>query len=141
MGQISSNAIVLTGIPADNEFLFRIAERMKQYSPDVHILTTDTLPELARVLTNAQLVIASGTGPGHLAAALGTPTIGLFPLVKTLSKERWGFRGKKVVNLSPIVRPKPECPMCSDCICVNEITVSQVMGGIKTLKSDARNAT
>lgn len=132
--------LILTGTSDDYEFLFRIAERMKHCSCDVHILITETLPELATVLAKAKLVIACGTGPGHLAAALGTPTIGLFPLVKTLSKERWGFRGKHVINLSPQIRPKPDCPMCSDCICVNEITVSQVIEGVNTLNRGTKNA-
>ena len=131
--QISNFSIVLTGIANDDEFLFRISERMKHCSCNVHILLSGTLPELASILDNAQLVIACGTGPGHLAAALGTPTIGLFPAVKTLSKERWGFRGKRVMNLSPVTKPKAECPHCKDCICINEITTAQVIEGIKDL--------
>lgn len=125
--------LILTGTARDYEFLFRIAGRMKLSSSDVHIHTTETLPELASILEGARLCVSCGTGPGHLAAALGTPTIGLFPAVKTLSKERWGFRGKQVINIAPEVRPKPECPMCADCICINEITPDQVMGGIKQL--------
>ncbi len=125
--------IVLTGISADNEFLFRIASRMKHSSSDVHILAQDDLLILASALKGAKLVVASGTGPGHLAAALGTPTVGLFPAVKTLSKERWGFRGKNVRNISPTILPKPECPMCDHCICTDEITVEQVIGAINDL--------
>ncbi len=131
--QISDFSIVLTGTSEDYEFLLRIAERMKHSSDNVHIITSRTLPELASILDNAQLVVACGTGPGHLAAALGTPTIGLFPAVKTLSKERWGFRGKRAINLSPVAEPKTECPYCKDCICINEITAAQVIEGIKDL--------
>jgi heptosyltransferase-2 len=125
--------IILTGTPDDNEFLFRIAERMKHSSCDVHIQTANTLLELARVLASAKLVISGSTGPGHLAAALGTPTIGLFPNVITLSKERWGFRGKKVINLSPLIMPKKECPSCKDCTCIDEITTAQVIEAIHDL--------
>lgn len=37
-----------------------------------------TLPELAAVLRRASLYISSDTGPMHLAAAVGTPCVGLF---------------------------------------------------------------
>ena len=37
-----------------------------------------TLRELARLLRDAQLVIGGDTGPLHLAAALGTPVVGLY---------------------------------------------------------------
>jgi heptosyltransferase-1 len=37
-----------------------------------------SLRELARLLRDARLVIAGDTGPLHLAAALGTPVLGLY---------------------------------------------------------------
>ncbi len=37
-----------------------------------------TIPELAGVLRQARLVVAGDTGPAHLAAALGTPVVGLY---------------------------------------------------------------
>jgi heptosyltransferase-2 len=133
LSQEKKYSIVLTGIPEDNEFLFRIASRMKHSSCDVHILTQSDLLQLASVLDKAKIVISGSTGPGHIAAALGTPTIGLFPQVVPLSRERWGFRGKKVINLSPLIRPKTECPYCKDCICIIEITTMQVIEAIENL--------
>jgi heptosyltransferase-3 len=125
--------IFLTGTPSDNEFLFRISQRMKLKALDVHILTQNTLLELAAVLSRAKLVVSCGTGPGHLSAALGTPTIGLFPNVVPLSKIRWGLRGIRAVNLSPENMPKAECPQCNDCTCIDEILPSQVMTAIDNL--------
>ena len=128
-----NKSIVLSGVAADNEFLLRIAERMKLNSCNVHILAQEDLLVLASALKDAKLVVAGGTGPGHLAAALGAPTVGLFPAVKTLSKERWGFRGKNVLNITPTTLPKPECPMCDNCICTDLITVEQVIEAINDL--------
>ncbi|MEP7235263.1 MAG: glycosyltransferase family 9 protein [Ignavibacteriota bacterium] len=127
--------IILTGTTDEHEFLFRIAERMKLRSVNVHIHTTKTLLELAAVLESANFVISGSTGPGHLAAALGTSTIGIFPGVRSLSKERWGFRGKKVINLSPNIRPKAECPQCDSCDCLKEITPEEVMASMQILNS------
>ncbi|HYM19470.1 MAG TPA: glycosyltransferase family 9 protein [Candidatus Kapabacteria bacterium] len=119
--------VILTGIRSEGEFLFILSERMKQDGMDVHILPESDLLSLARVLSEASLVISGSTGPGHIAAALGAPTIGLFPLARALSKERWGFRGANVENLSPLDPVKAECPMCKNCECIAAITVDQVM--------------
>jgi ADP-heptose:LPS heptosyltransferase len=125
--------VILTGVPSDSEFLLILSERMKQAGADVHILAGADLVTLIRVLADATLVVSGSTGPGHIAAAMGAPTIGLFPLVKVLSKERWGFRGEHAVNISPPSAVKAECPMCKDCICIETITTSSVMQAAEEL--------
>jgi len=90
-----------------------------------------SLPELAALLSKASLVLSNSTGPGHLAAALGVPTIGLFPLPKALSKERWGFRGNEAKNLSP--SPIQGCPSCKECSCMERLEVGSVLKEAKEL--------
>jgi heptosyltransferase-3 len=89
------------------------------------LFVNHSLPQLAALLQQASLVLANSTGPGHLAAALNVPTVGLFPLPLALSKERWGFRGQYVKNLSP--EPVPGCPNCKECTCMERLEVSLVM--------------
>jgi ADP-heptose:LPS heptosyltransferase len=43
-----------------------------------HLAPATTLAELAELSRRASVVVASDTGPLHLAAALGTPCVGLF---------------------------------------------------------------
>lgn len=124
--------VVLTGEKKDSEFLFTVAEEMKLRDVNVHILNGLTLEELAATLRDAAFVLAGSTGPGHLAAAIGAPTVGLFPLATALSKERWGFRGKRVRNVEPSLL-KPECPQCKECICVPTITVESVKQAIESV--------
>ena len=45
------------------------------------------LPVLAHVLAGAAAVVAGNTGPLHLAAAVGTPVVAVFP--PTVALERW----------------------------------------------------
>ncbi|MBS1903372.1 MAG: glycosyltransferase family 9 protein [Bacteroidetes bacterium] len=125
--------VVLTGTAFESEFLFTLCERMKHSRLDVHIQPQSDLATLCSVLSKAALVIAGSTGPGHIAAALGTPTIGLFPRATALSKERWGFRGKRAINLDATVAPRPECPQCKNCNCVSSITIGQVIDAARTL--------
>jgi ADP-heptose:LPS heptosyltransferase len=125
--------IVLTGESMDSEFLLTVAEELKLAEVPVHIQTSLTLIELAQLLKNAALVVAGSTGPGHLAASLGTRTIGLFPLARALSRGRWGFRGKFVKNLEPLKPPFEACPMCKGCTCIETIAVEQVMAAVEEL--------
>ncbi len=123
--------IVLTGEKKDSEFLFTVAEKMKLAGANVHIQMQQTLEELATTLKAATLVVAGSTGPGHLAAALGTPTVGIFPLVMPLSKERWGFRGKRTENIAPERALKSECPACNDCTCISTVNGKLVQQAIE----------
>jgi len=125
--------ILLTGIETDREMLLSIAEVIKSFGGDVKLFLGAPLTELAGVLSQAALVVSNSTGPGHLAAALGTRTIGLFPLARALSKERWGFRGVRVRNIAPEEAPKPTCPMCKECSCMDHITVARVIHAAKDL--------
>jgi heptosyltransferase III len=45
------------------------------------------LGELAEVLAGASAVVVGNTGPAHLAAAVGTPVVSIFP--PTVPAERW----------------------------------------------------
>lgn len=125
--------MVLTGENKHREFLLTIADELKPLGVSVHIRTELTLIELAGLLKEASLVVSGSTGPGHLAAALGAPTIGLFQLATALSKERWGFRGKKVINLEPLSPPRQECPACKACDCMTSIITMQVTNAAEQL--------
>lgn len=121
-------AIVLTGLASDQLFLERV-----QLAIDggVHLFCGKPLPELAALLRRASVVISNSTGPGHLAATLGTPAIGLFPLPRALARERWGFRGKHSENIAP--QPIEGCPDCKECTCMERILVSDVIKVVREL--------
>ena len=87
-----------------------------------------SLKELGALLRSADLFISNSTGPLHLAVAVGTPVVGLFPQITALSAQRWGpyTRNKRVLV--------PDKPVdCSDCVrleaercaCMQSITVEQ----------------
>jgi heptosyltransferase-2 len=56
-------------------------------------------------LARCDLVVAPSTGPLHVAAALGVPTIGLFCPLPACSPELWGPRG----NDARVILPPPGC--------------------------------
>jgi ADP-heptose:LPS heptosyltransferase/glycosyltransferase involved in cell wall biosynthesis len=60
-----------------------------------------SIPELAALFRKSVLVIANSTGPLHLANALGTPVIGLYPLTRSMNPRRWGPLGQMDHVLTP----------------------------------------
>lgn len=90
-----------------------------------------TLTQLAGFIAAADGLIASGTGPLHLSAALGQRTLGLFPPVKPIHPARWGALGARAQNLCQ----PAACSGCKDaatCQCMVAITpesVAQVVLG------------
>jgi ADP-heptose:LPS heptosyltransferase len=121
--------IVLTGVTQDADRIRAVAKSIG--SEHAVIFIGNSLLELAALLERAAIVITNSTGPGHLSAALGTPTIGLFPLILPLNKERWGFRGTQVINLSP--NAITGCPNCKNCTCMERIPTESVLSAVETM--------
>jgi heptosyltransferase-3 len=123
-------SIVLTGTEADKAVL----QQIQQQLPVARLFVGYSLAELAALLSSAKLVISNSTGPGHLAGALGTASIGLFPLPRALAKERWGLRGQKVRNISP--SSLAECPNCNNCSCMERIAVADVVKTVREVLTE-----
>lgn len=92
-----------------------------------------SLPEFVTFLSRADGLIVSGTGPAHMAAALGIHVLTLFPprsgaLDWEITAEKWKPIGKLsdalCVNHLCTCRVKGDTP--DDCSCMAEITAEQV---------------
>lgn len=57
------------------------------------------LAQLACLIARSDAMVASSTGPLHLAAALGSPAIGLFAPRKGVSVGRWAALGDRAVSV------------------------------------------
>lgn len=81
--------VVVTGAAAEHD----LAERVRRAAglPDTANLAGTTLLDLARVISDARLVICGDTGVGHLASAYGAPSVLLFGPV---SPAAWGPPGR-----------------------------------------------
>jgi ADP-heptose:LPS heptosyltransferase len=94
-----------------------------------------TLRQLGSVLAQARVVVTGNTGPAHLAAAVGTPVVSIFP--PTVPAERWRPWGVPCVVLGnqdiacrgcrARTCPVPGHP------CVGEVTVNAVLEAIRLL--------
>jgi len=92
--------VVITGTKSDHVFLKGLAG--VQEHPNVHWLVDQVRPsELLDLLSQAKSVIAPSTGVLHLAAALGTPSLGLYSPRRVEHPRRWGPKGPRVRTLVP----------------------------------------
>ncbi|MGW3994240.1 glycosyltransferase family 9 protein [Amycolatopsis sp. NPDC004772] len=84
--------VLVTGAPAERALTQEVAG-----TAAVDLGGRTSLPQLAAVLSGAQVVVAPNTGPAHLAAAAGTPVVSLFAPV--VPQERWAPYGVPTVVL------------------------------------------
>jgi heptosyltransferase-1 len=100
-----------------------------------------TLPELVALLQRADLVVGGDTGPIHIAAAVGTPTVSLF---RVTDARRNGPRGEghlclqTPLDCSPCLRKS--CPRDRECaasIAVEAVleAVTSRLGGMAWVRS------
>lgn len=86
-----------------------------------------TLPQFMSFIAAADGLLASGTGPLHLAAALGINALGIFPPIRPVHPGRWapiGPRAKYFVM-------EKDCEACrktADCACIRNVAPAEVCG-------------
>jgi lipopolysaccharide heptosyltransferase II len=88
----------------------------------------------AALAAGARAVIAMDSGPMHVAAAVGVPTVGIFAL-QSDEPDRWAPKGPRVA----VVRPSYPCPpghrkeTCPDFRCVRELDETRILAALDGL--------
>lgn len=124
--------IFLTGSLQEKE---RFKTLIAQSPQAIDIMGTLQLSELMTFISHADGLVASGTGPLHLAAALGIKTLGLFPPRQGISPRRWAPIGKQATSLvyeRPFFKACFSCQTSIGCACMTQITVAQVLKVIQS---------
>ncbi|MCD6117760.1 glycosyltransferase family 9 protein [bacterium] len=99
---LSEEEAVVKNVSAGSDFAFNLAGVFD-------------LKELMGLIKMSKLLIANSTGPLHIAAALGTPVIGLYPPVVPMSVKRWGpYTDVKKIFVPDTGR---ECEKCTGAKC------------------------
>jgi lipopolysaccharide heptosyltransferase I len=118
--------VILTAGPSEAEDAHLITEGISLKSSVTDLGGVTTSDQLATVLARADLVISGDTGPMHLSAALGTPTIALFGPTDPRLTGPFGPNHKtiwKQLACSPCFRH----PTCSGRVdCLKQISVEEV---------------
>jgi len=116
--------VVFVGSPAESEVSREVTNRMRN-KPAV-LTGKTTIDQLTSILGVVDLVVTNDTGPAHIAAALGRPTLVIFGPTNPLTTRP--FSGQ-----AEILRHPPDCAPCMlrDCPidhrCMTAITVAEVL--------------
>lgn len=116
-----------TGSAAEGRWLEQHAAALLQAPNVTNICGKLTLEQLAAMIGQADGLIASGTGPLHLSAALGQRTLGLFPPTRPMHPGRWAPVGTH----AQLLCMPDSCPGCREkttpsCECMENITPEAV---------------
>lgn len=125
--------ILLVGSKEELEVSRQVANCMHN-KPIVLTGQTD-LAEVVAVLSVADLLVTNDTGPAHIAAALGRPTLVIFGPTNPLTTRPFS-------PFAEIIRQPPDCAPCMlrDCPidhrCMTAITPDEVFAHARALLSD-----
>jgi len=78
LARATGATIVLTGSPADREIVGRLRSLLPSDVATIDVAGHVDLVTLAAVIQRLDLFITGDTGPMHVAAAVGTPTVAIF---------------------------------------------------------------
>jgi len=115
--------VVIIGSDRERPIAEDIRSRMKRWAGILNGKTT--LDMLMGVIQQAKLVITNDSGPMHIAAALGTPTVAIFGATDDSVTGPWSKRARVVreaVDCSPCMLR--ECPI--DHRCMTRVTADAV---------------
>ena len=134
-------SMFLKRIPIRNFILFGVKEELilaknllKIYNKDnvINLVGRTTFPDLAAIINKMDLFISNDTGPMHLAALTGVPTVAIFG---PTNERKWSPPGRfRAVTSNCTCRPcyyLSSMPECKDFACLNKITPEMVFQAVK----------
>jgi lipopolysaccharide heptosyltransferase II len=124
--------IVVTGSADDAPVAQAIADGAGR---GVHSLAGATsIGDFAALAEQARAVIAMDSGPMHVAAAVGAPTVGIFAL-QSDEPARWAPRGPRVASVGPTYPcpPSHRKETCPDFACVRALDETGVLAALDGL--------
>lgn len=122
-------SVVFTGSQSDRSTIQDILFRMETQA--TNLAGETTLITLAALYEKADFIISTDTGPMHIAAALGKPTVALFGPTAPWRTGPFG-------SVHQVIRVELECSpcfkrQCETIDCMEQISVAQILAGVRAL--------
>jgi ADP-heptose:LPS heptosyltransferase len=123
-------ALVVTGTARDAP----IAAEIARSTGALCVAGLTTLGGFGALAERARAVVAMDSGPMHLAAAVGAPTVGIFAL-QSDEPDRWAPLGPRtaVVRASYPCPPQHRKETCPDFACVANLDVPRILAAVSGL--------
>ncbi len=130
--------VVLSGTKSDRE----IVEGIARESGAIDIAGRTSIGGFAALAQRSRFFAGITTGSMHVAAAVGAPTVGIFPF-QADTPERWAPLGVRtaLVRASYPCRPGERKETCPDYACVANLDVPRILAAAESLSSTANPAT
>jgi ADP-heptose:LPS heptosyltransferase len=122
--------VLLSGTQADLEIVGEIARQ----SGATAIAGRTSIGGFAALAERSRFFTGITTGSMHIAAAVGAPTIGIFPF-QTDTPERWAPLGPRtaIVRASYPCRPGERKETCPDYACIANLDVPRIVSAAQSL--------
>jgi ADP-heptose:LPS heptosyltransferase len=130
MHQHFDAAVLLSGAPDDA----KIVESIAAQSAGIAIAGRTTIGGFAALAQRSRLFAGITTGSMHVAAAVGAPTVGIFPF-QSDTPERWAPLGPRtaVVRATYPCRPGERKENCPDYACIANLNVPRILAAAQSL--------
>lgn len=128
--------LVIIGTNEESELAKELVFKISRESPSIRTLNLcgrTSLAELNVVLRKADCLITNDSGPMHMAAALGTPVVGLFTCTSpTLSGPPESIHELISTNVDCAGSYKKRCPHkgLSHMCCMEELSIARAWNGV-----------
>ena len=109
--------------------------------PKSIILFGLSIPELAELIRGATLFIGNDSGPMHLAAAVGTPTIAVWGSSDSVRWRPWAVPHRVIQNpfeCNPC--PGYECLVADSPLCIESVSTDQVSHAVRDLMRETKSS-
>ena len=131
--------VLILGSPAEQSDAERLVERLQELSPQAavrNLTGQTTLKQLTGLLQRVDAVISNDSGPMHLAAGLGTPTLGIFTCTSAVRSGPAGSQHETVSTALPCGGSyHKRCPHSGTAhqACFQELSVERVWSALQRL--------
>jgi ADP-heptose:LPS heptosyltransferase len=130
--------VVVTGTQGEAELVCSVAGRGLERVRTM--VGKASIPQLSALLEASSALVTNSTGPLHLAAAVGTPTVSIFCPIVVCAPRRWGPLGDDHRVLVPDVPPCRACTgeKCKHYDCMALVSIDKVIESLNSILESPR---
>jgi lipopolysaccharide heptosyltransferase II len=136
--------VVVVGSAGERRLAAAVIETSSsRHKPALNLAGETTLKQLAALLGAADVVVSNDSGPMHLAAAMGTPVVGIFTCTSPLLSGPAGMNHELISTAVPCAASyHKRCPKrdTSHLACLSELPVERVWNAVKRVLDRRRPA-
>jgi ADP-heptose:LPS heptosyltransferase len=131
--------VVITGGSGEQNLVRNVLQKSPKSVQSIN--ESLSLRELAAFYNVVGCFVGNSSGPLHLAAAVGTPVVGLYPPIRECSPVRWGPLSEHKQVFVGDARRCTRCQggRCQSDDCMDQITVEEVLHAVEELLAHARD--